>query len=126
MAGKTQSHEVSVINVLRSTTLTGFAAHVGLFTAAPTDTTAGTEVSGGGYARQLAGLSAPSGSPSQSANASDILFPVTAAGYTVVAIGLFTASTAGTLVAWAATGSVVIAAGGQAKIAAGALTVQED
>lgn len=126
MAGKTQSFEVQVINTLRSTNITGVAAYVALFSAAPTDTTAGTEMSGGGYARQLAGFSAPSGSPSQTANASDILFPVTAAGYTVVAVGLMSASTAGTLLAWASTGSVVIAAGGQAKIAAGALTYQED
>lgn len=125
MAGKTQTQENAVLNVLRATNITAPAnVYVGLFTAAPTDTTGGTEVTGGSYARQLCGFAAPSGNPAQIANAADILITMPAA--TVVAVGIFSASSAGTLLYWVGITSVTFASGDQARFAAGGLIVQED
>lgn len=129
MAGKTATHEASVLNLLRSVTFTGLAAYVALYTVTPSDTAAGTEVTGNAYARQLCGFGAPTGnSPSSMANAADILFPVqTPAGYgAVVAVGLLTAVTAGTLLVWVGITTITFAAQSQAKFAAGALVYTED
>lgn len=129
MAGKTSTQEAAVLNVLRATNITAPAtAYVALFTAAPTDTTAGTEVTGSAYARQAAGFSAPTGnSPSTIVNGAEILFPeVTGSGYTVVAFGIMSASSGGTLLYWGTLTSTAIPVGGQARFAAGALSITED
>lgn len=126
MAGKTTTHETSVLNVLRATNITAPAnVYVGLYTAAPTDAAGGTEVTGGGYARQLCGFAAPAGTPRQIANAADILITMPAA--TVVAVGIFDALTVGNLLYWVGITSVVFASGDQARFAASTgLIVQED
>ena len=129
MAGKTTTQEAAVLNVLRATNITAPAnAYVALFTAAPTDTTGGTEVSGSSYARQLAGFSAPTGgSPSSIVNGAEILFPaVTGSGYTVVAFAIMTASSGGSILYWGTLTSTAIPVAGQARFAAGALTITED
>jgi len=75
------------------------AAYVALYTAAPSDAGGGTEVSGGSYARQAAGLSAASGGVSS--NAADVTFPAATASWgTITHVGLFDASTAGNLMMW--------------------------
>jgi hypothetical protein len=129
-AGKTTTQEAAVLNVLRATNITAPAtAYVGLFTAAPTDAGGGTEVSGNAYARQACGFSAPTGTtPSTITNAADILFPVnTPAGWgTIVAFGIFSALTAGTLLYWNTLTNKTFAANDQAVFRAGALTVTED
>ena len=125
MAGKTTTHETSVLNILRATTITAPAnVYVGLFTVAPTDAGGGTEVTGGGYARQLCGFAAPAGTPRSVANGAEILITMPAA--TVVAVGVFDAVSAGNLLYWVAITSKAFDAGDQARFAAGALTVQED
>ena len=131
MAGKTTSQEDAVLNVLRATNITAPAnVYVGLYSAAPTDAGGGTEISGNGYARQLCGFGAPSGSAPnrQIANAADILFPQqTPAAYAnVVAVGIFSASAAGTLLYWVGGLNKAFNIDDQAKFAAGALIVRED
>ena len=80
--------------------------YVGLFTAVGTDAGTGfTEVSGGSYARVAtsgATWNAASGTaPSTTSNASTITFPqATASWGTVIAFGLFDASSGGNLLAW--------------------------
>jgi len=70
--------------------------YVALYTSDPTDADTGTEVSGGSYARQDAGLSAASGGASS--NAADITFPQATADWgTITHIGLRDALTAGNL-----------------------------
>lgn len=73
--------------------------YVALYTVAPDDTGGGTEVSGGSYARQsMAFGTASSGSIS---NSGSVEFPTATADYgTVVAMGLFDASSAGNLLAY--------------------------
>jgi len=70
--------------------------YVALYTTDPTDADTGTEVSGGSYARQDAGLSAASGGASS--NAADITFPQATADWgTITHVGLRDALTAGNL-----------------------------
>ena len=76
-----------------------------LFTAAPTDTGGGTEVSGGSYARVGVTNNAtnfPAASGGAKSNGAAITFPTaTAAWGTVVAMGVFDAASSGNLLAWA-------------------------
>lgn len=70
--------------------------YVALYTTDPTDADTGTEVSGGAYARQSAGLSAASGGASS--NAADITFPTATANWgTITHVGLRDALTGGNL-----------------------------
>ena len=129
MAGKTTTHETTVLNILRATNVTAPAnVYVALYTAAPSDSGGGTEVSGGGYARQLCGFAAPAGTPRSVQNASDILYAVQTVGYgTVTHFGIFDALTIGNLLYWAAlTASKTFAVNDQAVFRAGQLTVTED
>jgi len=81
------------------------AWYVGLFTAAPSDTGGGTEVSGSGYARVATGTMTISGtSPTTATNAAAIEFAA-ASGGNWGAIGwaaIFDAETSGNMIAWAA------------------------
>ena len=75
--------ENAIINLMRNIAFTQIPAYVALFKSPASDAEleAGTltnEVSGGAYARQLAGLSAPS--DGVTANAADITFPTATAG----------------------------------------------
>ena len=91
--------ENKIIEVMRATTFTAAAAYVALYTVTPTDAGGGTEVTGGSYARQLAGLSVASGGASS--NAADITFPTATADWgTVVACALFDAVTVGNMYMW--------------------------
>jgi len=79
------------------------AWYVGLFTAAPSDTGGGTEVTGNGYARVSAGTISGSGTATTFTNAAAIEFGAASGGNwgTIGWAGIFTASTGGTLLAWA-------------------------
>lgn len=128
MAGKTNVHEASVLNVLRNTTLTGIVCYLGFFTAAPSDAGGGTEVSGGSYARQAPTFAAPSGTPRSIATSADITFPTASADWgTITHFGIFDAVSAGNLLYWAAvTVTKTVLNGDTAKVLSGALTVTED
>jgi hypothetical protein len=91
--------------------------HVGLLTAAPSDSGGGTEVSGGSYARvavssslanwagtQSAGSTvASSGSGGQTSNNGAITFPTPSAGWgNVTHFGIYDAATGGNLLFWGA------------------------
>jgi hypothetical protein len=79
------------------------AWYVGLFTAAPSDTGGGTEVTGSGYARVSAGTISGSGTATTFTNAAAIEFAAASGGNwgTIGWAGIFSASTGGTLLAWA-------------------------
>ncbi|MEM4218072.1 MAG: hypothetical protein QXZ09_08620 [Candidatus Methanomethylicaceae archaeon] len=130
MAGFKQAFENSVINVyFRGGTYTGGTVYVGLYTTAPTDTTEGTEVSGGGYARQAVTFAAPSGNPAQTSNTADIVFPEATANWgTIVAVAIHSAATGtGNQIAWANVQTPkAINAGDTAVIKAGNLTITVD
>lgn len=145
MAGKTQTLEGNLLNhIFRATAYTApTTVYVGLFTAAPSDTGGGTEVTGGSYARtgvtsSTGNWAAPSGTPRQISNANVITWGTnpTADWGTVVAIGLFSslAGAASTdLLYWTATQadgstaiSKVIQNGDTVSIAANQLIIRED
>ena len=102
------------------------AVYVALFTAV-TDGEAGTvtEVSGGGYARQ-AGSFTVSGNTATTSAA--IEYPTATADYgTVTHVGIYDASTAGNLLAYAAlTASKTISSGDVFRIPAGDLDITLD
>ena len=144
-ASLTDTYENSMIDwLLRAQTLTPptTGAYIGLFTTCPTDSTAGTEVSGGSYARvnyaaslanwagtQGAGTTvASSGTSGTTSNNNAITFPTATADWgTVNCFGYFTASSGGTLIFYAAlTASRNITNGSTASFAAGTLTFQID
>ena len=98
--------ENAIVNLMRNTAFTQIPAYVALFTSTATgvELEAGTltnEVSGGAYARQLAGLSAPS--DGVTANAADITFPTATANWgTVAFVALMDALTAGNVLMYSA------------------------
>lgn len=82
--------------------------YVALFTAAPSDSGGGTEVTGGSYARVAVTNNttnwpnATGTSPTSKSNGTVITFPTATANWgTVVAFGIFDASSGGNLIAWA-------------------------
>lgn len=127
MASKSDYLENKVLDhVLRNTALTSpTTVYVGLHTVAPTDSTGGTEVSGGSYARQSVAFDAASGGAT--ANTSLITFPTATASWgTVVGFGIFDAETAGNLLYWGTITSQVVADTNTVTIAAGAIDITED
>jgi hypothetical protein len=125
MAGKTQTHETAVLNVMRATTLTSYTGYVALYTVTPSDTAGGTEVTGGSYARAAITFGAPTGSgPSSMTTTAEILITMPTA--TVVAVAICDAVTAGAIRYWVGITSVAFTSGDQARFAIGALTVTED
>jgi hypothetical protein len=117
--------------------------YIALFTAAPSDSGGGTEVTGGSYARvnlapsttnwaatNAAGSTAnPSaGTSGTTSNNVAITFATATASWgTVTHVGIFDASTAGNLLAWGAlTSSQVVNTGGTFSFAISALSLQID
>jgi hypothetical protein len=101
-----------VDHIMRNTAYTaGTARYVALFTAAPSDSGGGTEVTGGSYARaqldasttnwkntQDSGTGASSGTGGATSNASTITFPTPTANWGIAShFGIFDASSAGNL-----------------------------
>lgn len=104
----------------------GYKVWVALYTTAPTDSTSGTEVSGGSYARveclPATWNAASSGSTS---NASAIVFPTASASWgTVTAVAITDASTAGNIIWYGTlTSNKTVDSGDTFQFAAGALTL---
>lgn len=99
--------------------------YVALYTSSPTVGGGGTEVSGGGYARQLATFTTPlSGSTSNSA---DITFPIASSAWgTVVAFAILDAVSLGNMLYFGSlTASRTVQQNDQIKFPAGQLTVTE-
>lgn len=103
------------------------AWYVGLFTAAPSDSGGGTEVSGNGYARKETGTMSVSGtSPTNCTNSAAIEFDAASGGNwgTITHVAIFDASTSGNMLGWAAlTTSRTINDGDILRIPAGDLDI---
>ena len=99
--------------------------HVALYTVAPSDTGGGTEVSGGGYVRKTSTFNVSGTNPTTATNAAAIEYPTATANYgTVVAVGIFDASSSGNLLAYAnLTSSKVVSTGDVFRFNAGDLDV---
>jgi len=102
------------------------AWYVGLFTAAPSDTGGGTEVTGNAYARVATGTISGSGTSTTFSNAAAIEFAAASGGNwgTVGWAAIFDASTGGNMLAWAPlTTSRVINDGDVFRIPATSVTI---
>lgn len=99
--------------------------YVALYTVAPTDSSAGTEVTGGGYARQSAAFTTTN---NQASNTSAIEYPTATANYgTVVAVAVLDAASSGNMLAYAALStSKTISTGDVFRIPAGDLDISLD
>lgn len=105
--------------------------YVALFTAAPSDSGGGTEVTGGSYARVSKTNNATNfpnatgTSPTTKSNGTVVTFPTATANWgTVVAMGVFDASSSGNLIAWAdLTASKVVNNGDTASFAVSSLVI---
>ena len=99
--------------------------HIALYTASPSDPGGGTEVTGGGYARQSVTFTV---SGNTASNTAAIEWPVATAGYgTVTDVGVFDAASGGNLIAYAAlTTSKAIDTGDVFRLPAGDLDVTLD
>jgi hypothetical protein len=104
MAGFTNYAEDLVLDWL----LTNAAAtrptawYVALYTVAPGETGGGTEVSGGSYARTAVTFTVSGTAPTTASNSAAVEFAAATASWgTVVAAGIFDASTSGNLLAFA-------------------------
>lgn len=131
MAGKTDSHSDGVLNTARGSALAAWTPYVGLLSAAPSDTTAGTEIAGGGYARQAITFGAPANAtPGRVvANTNVITFgPATGADWLNAQwFAFYDAATAGAIRYWALLDvAKLVALGDSASFAAGTLTMKED
>ena len=105
--------------------------YVGLYTVAPSDAGGGTEVSGNSYARVSVTANTSNWALSTAgatSNSNAITFPQATGNWgTVVALGIFDASTSGNLLAWAdLTTSKLIGNGDTPSFASGDLDVTLD
>jgi len=98
--------------------------YVGLYTAAPTDAGGGTQISVSGYARVSVAFTV-SGTTTLATNSAAVEFAAATASWgTIVAVGIFDASTSGNLLAWAdLTTSKTIDTGDIFRIPAGDLDI---
>ena len=97
------------------------AWYVALYTAAPSDSGGGTEVSTGGYARQSVAFSAASSPGGTTSNSGEVSFTASGADYgTVTPMGIFDAASSGNLL-WhgALTASKTVADGDTLTFAVG-------
>jgi hypothetical protein len=104
MAGLTNYAEDLVLDWLFTT---GSATrptdwYVALYTVAPGESGGGTEVSGGSYARVSASFTVSGTAPTTASNSAAVEFAEASASWgTIVAAGIFDASTSGNLIAFA-------------------------
>jgi len=128
MAGFSDYLEDKVLNhVFGGTAYTAPSTlYVALYTAAPSDTGGGTEVSGGSYARKsMPDMTVSGTSPTTATNGAAVEF-VTATGSwgTVSHVGVFDASSSGNLLGWAAlTASKTVSSGDVFRFDAGDLDI---
>jgi len=99
--------------------------YLALYTVAPTDAGGGTECSGTSYARQSFTLSVSGDTATNTAN---VEYPTAGGAWgTIVAVGVFTAATAGTLIASGnLTVSKTIASGDVLRVPTSSLTITLD
>lgn len=119
LENKLIDHSLGTTTFSKPTTI-----YAALYTVAPSDSSAGTEVTGGSYGRQTITFgAASSGSASNDANVDFNGMPTC----TVVAVGILDNSTSGNLLYWGTLASSrSVTSGDSIRIASGALTVSLD
>jgi len=103
MAGLTNYLEDKIMNHVFGTTTYSKPTnwYVGLLTATPSDSAAGTEVTGGSYARQVCAFTITGSGTAQAVNTSAITFPTATADWGIVGwIGIYDSLSGVNLVAY--------------------------
>lgn len=134
MGSKSDLYEIDILKattgqattILSTTPLAN--VYLALFTVAPTDSTAGTEVTGGSYARiDSKGKWATPAAGAVATNAVCTYPTATVDWGTIVAFAVMTAITAGSMLMWGTlTASKTVNSGDTPSFASGALTLTED
>lgn len=98
--------------------------YVALYTTAPSDAGGGTELAGSGYARKAVSFTV-SGTSTLATNSAAVEFDAATGSWgTIVAVGIFDASTSGNLLAWSELAtSKAIATGDILRIPSGELDI---
>ena len=119
LENKLIDHSLGTTTFTKPTTI-----YAALYTVAPSDSSAGTEVTGGSYARQTITFSAASsGSASNNTNVDFNTMPAS----TVVAVAILDAATSGNMLYWGTlTTNRTVTAGDSIRIASGALVISLD
>jgi hypothetical protein len=126
MAGSLSNYAENKVldHLMGTTTFTKPTTYVALYTTAPTDSSAGTEVTGGSYARIAGSWDAASGGAT--ANSGNLDFTGMPA-CTVVAVGVLDNSTGGNLLVYGTlTSNKTLDAGDTLRIATGDLDITID
>ena len=130
MAGFTNYSEDLVLNwIFTTNTATRPTSwYVALYTVAPGEGGGGTECSGTSYARQSVSFSVTGTAPTTASNSAAVEFPTAGGSWgTIVAAGIFDASSSGNLLAFAnLTTSKTIDTGDVLRFNTGALTITLD
>lgn len=134
MGSKSDAFEIDILkavtaqttSILQTTALSG--VYVGLFTVNPTDSTAGTEVSGGSYARVNSKTKWGTPSAGSVSTNADLVWPTASADWgTITGFAIFDAATTGNMMYWGAlNASKVVSSGDTFSILATNLTITED
>ena len=126
MAGSLSNYAENKVldHILGTTTFTKPTTYVALYTVAPTDSTSGTEVTGGSYARLAGSWDASVGGASS--NSSNLDFTGMPA-CTVVAVAVLDASTGGNILVYGTlSANKTLDAGDTLRIATGDLDITID
>jgi len=133
MAGKSDYLENKILNyIFNGGTFTAPSnVYIALFTVAPTDAgTGGTEVATGSYARASQACNTGNFATTTTGvitNVNDITFPqATASWGSIVAWGIYDASTSGNLLYWNTMTPKTVAINDTVTVVAGQLTITED
>jgi hypothetical protein len=107
MSSKSDYLELAVLNaVFNNTSLAVTTPYMALFTATPSDTGGGTEVTGTSYARVNMSSSFPAAASGAISNDVAVTFPESGGSWgTVTSFGIFDASTTGNLLYWGPLGA---------------------
>lgn len=130
-SGKSDYYELQILDLIGGTAITPPATlYFALYTAAPTDSGGGTEVTGGGYVR-LGVVNSPAyfgaATGSGKTNSTPLVWATPTASWgTVVAIGIFDAASGGNLLYWGTvTTSRLVDVGVPPRIEIGELVIRE-
>lgn len=110
MAGASDYLENALLDhIVGDGSFTSPTAYLALFTTAPTDSGGGTEVTGNNYSRlETAASDWSAATGGTKTNSGNLEFDTPSGSWgTVVAVGLYDASTSGNLLAWATLGASV-------------------
>lgn len=124
MSSSTDYLENALLNhVYRNIAMTSpLTVYLGIFTVTPSDAGGGTEVTGGGYARQAVTFGAPSGGAIS--NTAEVAFTASGANFgTIVAGAIFDAASGGNMLSWDGFPSALIEDGDTLRFPIGVINI---